>query len=594
MSKKKINKQQKEIMVLDFYLKDDVFFYRKLPTLYDFSKIINKSTDQLILVFKNKEKIKPKSIREILSEEQLIELCLDLEIDLKKVNELTYNRYWEEIKLIDHDHDLKKRPPIITIMGHIDHGKTTLLDKIRNSRIVDKEHGGITQHIGAYQIDFENEKITFIDTPGHLFFKKMRKRGVNITDIVILVVSAEDGIKHQTREASELALSVFVPIIVFVNKIDKLNVNPEKMERDLLKLKLISPRFGGDVNCIYGSAKTGKGVEDLLRAILEKSKSLNLKANFDRYANGVVIESHFDKKQGLVCTLLVKGGTLYLKDLIVTSSGFGRIKIIKDENGKLLNKATPSMAIQVIGLDYLPILNDQFVVFYDEKNAKKVITKESKNNHKHIVNPYVKKINELEENNREFFNIILKVDTKSSEEAILDNLNQIQQEEELKSLRILKINVGSLKEEDKELAKTVKGTVIYCYNVKVGSLLNNQLKALKIEVRIFNLIFDLIEDIKVMLIPKIEIHPSAIASIKKIFLLPNIGKIAGCFVEKGKIEVNQKVKIKRDDKIIFEDEIQSIKQKTKDIDFVNENNECGITFKNFQSFKINDLIEVYD
>lgn len=581
-------------------LVNGVFIYLEDLTVSEFSKITGVSAiDVIKFFFKEKITLTQDSM---LDSQKLIDLCIEFDFGFKKAKKITAENLLEDLVIPVNEKKIEKRPPIITIMGHIDHGKTTLLDKIRKSRIVNKEKGGITQHIGAYQVITPKEKkiITFIDTPGHSLFSEMRARGSVITDIIIIVVSGEESIKAQTIEAVELARSAKVPMIVFVNKSDKPNFNFEKVKQDFQKIDVLPEDSGGEVPFLKGSAKTGEGIQEILEYIILFADVLELKADFNTFATGVVIESKLDKFLGNSVTLLVRSGTLRLKDLIIAGVTSGKIKMMKNDLGKLVKKATPSTPVQVFGLNDLPYAGDVFMCLGDEKLSKKISTERKKNLLSKIRNSTNKTSMSLEDINEKIkegklktINIILKADTSGSLEAIKSGINKI----EFNNIKFNIINskIGPVTDTDISLAQS-SNSIIYAFNVrKATSVKINSFD--NINIRFYTIIYKLLENIediaKGILISKIEEKVNGHAEVRNLFKHSKIGTIAGCYVLDGVVIKTAKIRVLRGGIIIYNGEIKNLKHEKNDKKEIKEGIECGITLHQFNDLKINDIIESY-
>lgn len=571
-----------------------IFIFNEPLTINDFARALDKSVVEVIKFFMKKGKLYNQNF--LLSEEQMAEVALEFGYDFKKTKVKTYENILETIEFGDNENNMHERPPVVTIMGHVDHGKTTLLDTVRNSNIINKEFGGITQHIGAYQVKYNHKVVTFIDTPGHEAFTEMRARGSKITDIVILVVAADDGVMPQTKEAIDHARAANVEIIVFVNKMDKPTANVERLKTELSNLGLTTEEWGGDTIFVYGSALTNEGIDNLLEAVLVVSELKELKANSSRFANGTVIESHYDKNIGSVCTLLVQGGTLKIKDFIVAGSSKGRIKKMKNDLGKEVIKAKPSDVIQVLGFEAPPNPGEPFMVFEDEKIAKKIaLAKQNQENvHKQNKISLDNIAKEASDGNLKTINIILKADTQGSLQAISQALSKINVQDI--QVKLVRASVGGVSESDIKLA-LVSNSVIYAFNVRPNSIVRDTAKDLGVDIRMHNIIYKLTEELqnaaKGLLEPEYEEVVSGQAKVLKTFHFSKVGTIAGCIVIEGNITRNSKIRILRDDVVIYNGEISSLKHEKNDLKTAKKGLECGITIKNYNDLKENDIIESY-
>ncbi len=500
----------------------------------------------------------------------------------------------------DPEEKLKKRPPIVTIMGHVDHGKTTLLDYLRNSQIVAGEAGGITQHIGAYKVELPGgNQITFLDTPGHEAFTAMRARGAKVTDIVVLVVAADDAVMPQTVEAINHAQAAGVPIIVAINKIDKPTANPEKVRQQLSEKNVLVEEYGGRYQSVEISAKTGKNVDVLLEKILIEAELLDLKANPDRLARGYVIEVKLEKGRGIVANLLILKGTLKINDPLVAGVAYGRIRAMFDERGHKLTEALPSTPVQVLGFDEMPQAGDEFVVLESEKLAREIANKRKQI--KREQDYRMGRRLSLEDISKgikfgEYKNlrIIVKGDVDGSVEAISDALYKLSNDEV--KINIIHKAVGPITEADVLLA-SASNAIIIGFNVRPNLEARKLAEKDQIEIRLYNIIYDVINDVKNAIIgllpPEISEEVTAIVEVREVFKIAKVGTIAGCYVKDGKIQRNSKVKIVRDGIQIFDGEIESLKRFKDDVREVEANKECGIKIANFNDIKVGDIIEAY-
>ena len=500
----------------------------------------------------------------------------------------------------DNPDSLKPRAPIVTIMGHVDHGKTSLLDALRSTDIASSEHGGITQHIGAYNVSLSNNNsITFLDTPGHAAFTAMRMRGAKITDIVIIVVAADDGIKEQTIEAINHAKAANVPIIVAINKIDKPEANIDKVKNSLFTYELVPEDMGGDVMVIPVSAKNKIGLDSLEEAILIQAEVLDLKANPDRYADGVIIESKLDKSKGVLATLLVQKGTLKIGDMVIINNDYFKIRSLINDKGQKVKNALPSMPVEVLGLNKAPEAGEKFLVVENEKIAKKII---EYNNYKdgEILQPNENKktFDDLLKNkvgNLKTLNLILKADVHGSLEAIKTSLQKISNEEV--EVKISHSIVGSISESDISLAK-VTGSTILGFNVRADSKTVKLAKTLGVNLKYYSIIYDLIDDVKSMasglISPIQKENITGYAEIRQVINISKVGKIAGCMVTEGIIKKKSHARLLRDNIVIYDGKLGALKRFKDDVKEVKTGFECGISFEKFSDFKENDKFEAYE
>lgn len=500
---------------------------------------------------------------------------------------------FEEMKIEDNPEDLEARSPIITIMGHVDHGKTTLLDTIRNTRVTASEAGGITQHIGAYQVEKNGRKITFIDTPGHAAFTEMRARGAQVTDIVVLVVAADDGIMPQTVEAIDHAKAAKVPIIVAINKMDKPQAHPDQVLQELTKYGLVPEVWGGDTICVPISALKAQGIEELLEMILLTADMLELKANPNRLGIGTVVEAKLDRGRGPVATLLVSNGTIKIGDPIVVGTTYGRIRSMTDEKSKLLTSAGPAKAVEITGLSDVPEAGDHFMVFEDEKTARLVA--EERNIRKtdaELSAGAVSLVSALSDDKE--LNLIIKGDVQGSIEALKSSLQKINIDGV--KINIIRTGVGSVTETDIALAST-SNSIIIGFNIRPRANILDYAKEKNIEVRLYSVIYKLLEDIEEamtgMLDPEYEERVIGEAEVRNTFKASKIGTIAGLYVTSGVINNSDSIRLIRDSIVIYNGKIGSLRRFDDDVKEVREGFECGLTIKNFNDIKEGDLVETY-
>ena len=504
----------------------------------------------------------------------------------------------EEIE--DNPEDLKPRAPIVTVMGHVDHGKTSLLDYIRSANVIGGESGGITQHIGAYGVKLSNgQKITFLDTPGHEAFTAMRARGAQVTDIVIIVIAADDSIMPQTKEAISHAQAAGVPIVFAINKIDKPDANPEKVKEELAQMNLLVEDWGGKVQSHDISAKTGQGVEDLLEKVMLEAELLELKANPSKNAIGTVVEALLDKGKGYVSTILVEAGTLKIGDYLLAGKHSGKVKAMHDERGNIVDEAGPSIPVSILGLDGAPQAGDKFRVFDDEREAKQIATKrdqlqreQSVRTQRHITLDEIGRriaLGDFKE-----LNIILKGDVDGSVEALTDSLQKLSTEEI--QVNIIHKGVGAITESDILLA-SASDAIILGFNVRPSANARSLAEKEEIDIRNYSIIYDVINDIKDamegMLSPEMKEEITGNAEIRETYKISKVGTIAGCMVTDGKLFRNSKIRIIRDSVVIFSGEFASLKRFKDDAKEVAKGYDCGIQIKNFNDIKELDVIEAY-
>lgn len=505
---------------------------------------------------------------------------------------------FEELEIVDNEEDLVSRPPVVTIMGHVDHGKTTLLDYIRHSNVVDKEAGGITQHIGAYQIEYNGKKISFIDTPGHAAFTEMRARGASITDIVIIIVAADDGVMPQTEEAIDHALSANVPIIVAVNKIDKPEANIERIYTDMTSHNITPESWGGNIPFVNISAKTGENVNEILETILAISEMNEYKANPNRYASGTVIESRVDKTSGGVSSLLIQNGTLRLGDPIVVGTTFGKVRTIKNDLGQPIVEAGPSTPVEITGLNGNPSAGDKFMAFESEKQAKDIAVKRQNNvkttKYKTDIVSFEDLFSQIQSGVKEI-NVVLKTDVRGSEEAVKNALLKI--DVEGVKVKVIRSGIGAITESDIVLANASNAIVIG-FNVVANNSTKEAAKEYGVDIKLYTIIYKLVEDIeaamKGMLDPEYEEKVTGTAEVRQLFKFSKVGTIAGVKVLKDVMKNNSKVRVIRDGTIIYDGNISSIQREKDSVKEVKEGYECGITIENFNDIKVGDVFETYE
>ena len=505
---------------------------------------------------------------------------------------------FEEYEIVDDEADLVPRPPIVTIMGHVDHGKTTLLDYIRDSHVAEGEFGGITQHIGAYQIETNGNKITFIDTPGHAAFTEMRARGASVTDIVIIIVAADDGVMPQTKEAVEHALSAKVPIIVAVNKIDKPNANPERIRTEMAEINITPEEWGGNVPFIDISAQTGVGVDKLLETILAISEMSELKANPKRYAVGSVIESRQDKNVGGIASLLILNGTLRLGDPIVVGTTYGKVRTMKNDRGESILEAPPGLPVEITGLSENPSAGDKFMAFETEHEAKEIAEKRAlhakENKYKKDVISLDDLFNKINSGQKEI-NVILKADVRGSEEAVKNSLLKINVEGV--KINVIRSGIGTITESDVVLANA-SNAIIIGFNVSPSNITKEIAKEYNVDIRLYTIIYKCIEEIELamkgMLDPEFEEHILGTAEIRKIFKFSKVGNIAGSYVTDGIMKNNAQVRLIRDGVIVYDGQIHSIQREKDSVKEVKKGYECGITLDNFSDIKVGDILECFE
>ena len=596
--RKKIYKHKEKLQSNEQKLEDNVLVYKEGMTVSDVATSLDVPVGQIIMKLMNLGIMA--TANNTLSFDDVSLLALDFDKVVKK-EEATDISNFENYEIEDKVEDLQERPPVVTIMGHVDHGKTTLLDYIRKSNVASGEAGGITQEIGAYQVTYNNKKITFIDTPGHEAFTEMRARGASVTDIVIIIVAADDGIMPQTREAIDHAKAASVPIIVCINKIDKPGVTDANIDRimtGLVEAGLTPEEWGGDTIINKISALTGDGVDSLLENILLIAEMQELKANPNRYATGAVLESKMDKQVGALVTLLIQNGTLRLGDPIVVGTAFGKVRTLKNDLGKDIVEASPSMPVEITGLSTVPNAGDKFMAFETEKQARHIANDRALREKEADTNRTGMSLEELfgqiNEGLKEI-NVILKTDTNGSLEAVKASLEKI--EVEGVKINVIRGAVGGITESDIVLAQA-SNAIIIGFNVRGNNKVVDLAKEYNIEIRLYDIIYKVVEDMesamKGMLEPIYEEKVTGTLEIRQLFKFSKVGMIAGCHVLSGIIKNNDKARVIRDGIVIYNGSIKSLQHEKDSIKEISKDYDCGLTLENFQDYKEKDLIEVYE
>ena len=575
---------------------EDIILYKDNMTVADLASSLNVNPTQII--------------KKIMSLGMMVTINGSLDFDTAELIVSDYNKTlkkestrdevnFEELEIVDREEDLQERPPVVTIMGHVDHGKTTLLDTIRKTNVASGEAGGITQAIGAYQIECKNKKITFIDTPGHAAFTEMRARGASITDVVIIIVAADDGVMPQTKEAIDHAKAAGVPIIVAVNKIDKPTANVEKVLTEMSQNGIQPEAWGGDIMFVNISAATGEGIDDLLERILLLSEMAELKANPNRYASGTVIESKIDKNSGVITNILIQNGTLRLGDPIVVGTTSGRVRTLKNDKGENLVEALPSMPVSITGLSESPSAGDKFMAFESEKKAKaiaeerKAIANEKKNKPKIAVS-LDDLFNRVKDGEKEI-NIILKADVKGSEEAVKNSLLKL--DVEGIKINVIRSGIGNISESDISLAEA-SDAIIIGFNIRPDHKTSEIAKDKGIDIRLYDIIYKVVEEMEAALKGKLEpVYEEQVlgtAEVRKIFKFSKVGTIAGSYVTSGTVKRSAKARIIRDGVVVNDSTIASLAREKDQVKEVKQGLECGITIENFNDIKEKDVIEAYE
>ena len=597
---KKSHKQQPAIIEAptEETISEDTILVKDGMTVGELSEVLSVSSTELIKKLFMELKIMA-NINQSLTLEQIELIAMDYGKEIQEeveINKEDLDLYFE---VEDQDKDLKERAPIVTIMGHVDHGKTTLLDTIRNTRVTAGEAGGITQHIGAYQVRAKGKKITFLDTPGHAAFTTMRARGAKITDVTILVVAADDGVMPQTIEAINHAKAAEVPIIVAVNKMDKPQANPDRVMNELVEYGLISEEWGGDTIFVPISALKGEGIDELLENILLVTEMQELKANPNRLALGTVIEAKLDKGRGAVATLLVQNGTLNVGDPLVVGNTFGRVRAMINDRNKNINVAKPSTPVEITGLQDVPNAGDRFVVFGDEKTARQIGEKRQQQ--------YIETtrqassavsldtlFEQMKQGEMKDLNIIIKADVQGSVEALAMSLAKI--DVEGVNVRIIHTGVGAINESDITLA-VASNAVVIGFNVRPDGNAKQMAQTEQVDIRLHSIIYKVIEEIEAamtgLLDPEFVEKVIGLAEVRQVYKVSKIGTIAGAYVTEGKVSRDGKVRVIRDSVVIYEGEIDTLRRFKDDVKEVQSGYECGMTVENFNDIKEGDVFEVY-
>ena len=573
---------------------DNIVLYENNMTVADFASVLGVSSNDII--------------KKLMSLGLMLSINAPIDFENAEIVALDYNKTlkrkesqdisdFDNYEVIDNEEDLVSRPAIVTIMGHVDHGKTTLLDYIRSSNIASSEAGGITQAIGAYQITKDNNKITFIDTPGHAAFTQMRARGASVTDIVIIIVAADDGVMPQTKEAIDHAKSAGVPIIVAVNKIDKPDSNIERVYTQMAEEGITPESWGGDYPFINISAKTGEGVDKLLDTILAIAEVKELKANPSRYALGAVIEEKLDKNVGGIASFLILNGTLRLGDPVVVGTTYGKVRTMKNDRGENIVEAGPSTPVEITGLNDTPRAGDKFMAFETIEEAKSVSIKrknaeDAKKGEKKSLS-LDELFDSINKGQKEIA-VVLKADVRGSEEAVKNSLEKIKVEDV--RVKIIRSGIGPISESDIVLASASKAIVIG-FNVVPSSDAKDMAKEYGIDIRLYTIIYKLVEDIEAaltgMLDPKFEEKKIGACEVRQIFKFSKVGNIAGVYVTEGLVKSNANVRVIRDSTVLVDTKISSIQRGKDQVKEVKKGFECGITLEKYDDFKPKDIFEVY-
>ncbi|MGN1338183.1 MAG: translation initiation factor IF-2 [Candidatus Coprovivens sp.] len=594
MSKRKEMYKHKEKLMNNAEEKD-VILYKEGMTVQDLANALEVSGTDLI--------------KKLMMLGLMISLNNAIDFETAEIVAVDYNKTlkkeetqdisnFEEFEANDREQDLVNRPPVVTIMGHVDHGKTTLLDTIRKSKIVDSEYGGITQAIGAYQVEQNGHKISFIDTPGHAAFTEMRARGASITDIVIIIVAADDGVMPQTEEAIDHALAANVPIIVAVNKIDKPDAKPDRIRTEMAEHNITPEEWGGDIPFVDISAKSGIGIDKLLETIIAIAEMQELKANPQRYALGTVIESKMDKNIGGVASLLIQNGTLRLGDPIVVGTTYGKVRTMKDDLGNPIVEAGPSTPVEITGLSSNPEAGDKFMAFETEAQAKVVAEKRSILAREHKFQKQSLSLDNLFasiDSNTKEINVVLKTDVRGSEEAVKNALEKI--DVDGVKVKVIRSGIGTITESDVVLANA-SNAIILGFCVSPSNNTKEIAKEYGVDIRLYTIIYKLVEEMesamKGMLAPEFEEKIIGTVEIRKLFKFSKVGNIAGSYVIDGVVKSNSQARLIRDGIVIVDTKIATLQREKDQAKEVKKGYECGITLENYSDIKVGDTIEVYE
>jgi translation initiation factor IF-2 len=573
-----------------------VFVYSKPLSVADLSKAINVPASAIIkFLFMQGKAV---TINQLLDDETIGTVCLQFNYDFKK-EVVVDEEHFEQLEIKDDPKDLVARAPVVTVMGHVDHGKTSLIDAIRHSDVAAHEAGGISQAIGAYQKDYKGQKITIIDTPGHAAFTAMRARGASVTDIVILVVAADDGVMPQTVEAIDHAKAANCAIIVAINKMDKPGANPQKVKEQLMSHDVIAEEYGGDVMCVPVSAKTGKGIDDLMEAILTKAEMLELKANPNRYAIGTVLEANLDKGEGPKATLLVQNGTLNNSDYVVVGDIYGKIRRMTNEYGQVVHSASPSSPVSVTGLASVPTAGDRFMAFPSEKEAKDIAAKRALANQEKSRSANsalgIEDLNNLVNAGKiQDINVIIKADTDGSAQALKASLEKLSNDKV--KIKVIEASAGAISDNDVLLA-SASHAIIYGFNVRPDARIRQKADEEHVEIRLHRIIYELLDEMTAAMkgLYKAEMieEVTGQAEVRHIYKISHVGTVAGSYVTSGSILADEKVRLLRSGVIVYEGKLASVKRFKDDVKEVKTGYECGLSIANFNDIKEGDIIEGY-
>lgn len=566
--------------------------------VYEFAEKVNRSVGEVIGVLFALGMMVTKN--DFLSKDEIEILAEEFEVEVTTVNPLDELEIAEDHDAEEDEANLEERPPVITIMGHVDHGKTSLLDRIRASKVADKEAGGITQHVGAYQVEKNGKKITFVDTPGHEAFTEMRSRGAQATDIVIIVVAADDGVMPQTKEAIAHTKAAGVPMIVAINKMDKESANPDNVKAQLSEIGVMAADWGGEYEFVPVSAHTGMGIDDLLETILLQAEVMELKANPNRKAKAVVVESSLEKGFGPVANVIIKNGTLHVGDNVIVGKTYGRIKAIKLDDGSNVKEIGPSTPAAIVGLNEVPGAGDELIVMDTDKEVRELAEKRAEYDRTKQLSKSTKATLDdlsalIAEGQLKSLPVIIKADVQGSLEAIKGSLEKLRNEEV--KVNIIHEGVGGVTESDLALADASEHAVVLGFNVRPTGAVKKKAKELGIEIRSYSIIYDLLDEVKSllggMMSPVISEEVTGQADVRETFVVGKVGTIAGCKVSDGVITRNSKARLIRDGVVIYESKIASLKRFNEDAKEVKNGYECGIMLENFNDIKEGDVIETF-
>ena len=574
-----------------------VFIYSKPLSVGELSEAINVPVPNIIkFLFLQGKAV---TINQVLDDEMIGTICLEFGYDFKK-EKVVDEAHFEEIEIEDDPSSLVERPPVVTVMGHVDHGKTSIIDAIRHSNVAGKEAGGISQAIGAYQKEHNGKKITIIDTPGHAAFTAMRARGASVTDIVVLVVAADDGVMPQTIEAIDHAKAANSQIIVAINKMDKPGANSHKVKEELMAHDVIAEDYGGDVIMVEVSAKTKQGLDDLLDAILLKAEMMELKANPNRYAIGTVLEANLDKGEGPKATLLVQNGTLSAADFVVVGDIYGKIRRMTNENGMVLKSAGPSTPVAVTGLSSVPAAGDRFMAFPTERQAKEIAEKRAlekleKTRSKTSAMSLSDLNNLVTAGQVEDINVIVKADTDGSAEALKASLEKLS--EDKVRVKVISAAAGAISDNDVLLA-SASHALIYGFNIRPDARIKSLAEEQGVEIRLHRIIYELLDEMKNAIKGKYKAEVvekvTGQAEVRHIYKITHVGTVAGSYVTSGEIKAGEKVRLLRNGAIVYEGSLESLKRFKDDVKEVRQGYECGLRIAGYNDVKEGDIVEGYE